>query len=122
MTQAPIVIARVLARLVPDKAMKASMAKPAAIAANQAPMVPCLFREAVVCRLACSAGTSSRAPVARRGSQFMAVHGRRRRPMMTPIRAITAMTPVQNQESAKIVSAESGPGARWMVVLLIPVR
>ena len=29
------------------------------MAANQAPMAPCLLSEAVVCRLACSAGTSS---------------------------------------------------------------
>ena len=102
--------------------MNASMAKPAARPANQAPMVPCLFREAVVCRLACSAGTSSRAAVASSGSQLAAVQGRRPRLMITPIRAITAMEPVQNQESAKIVSAASGPGARWIVVVLMPVR
>jgi len=39
------------------------------MAANHAPMAPCLFSEAVVKRLACSAGTSSAATASRVSSQ-----------------------------------------------------
>ena len=55
--------------------MNLSSAYPAAMAVNHAPMSPCLFSEARLCRLACSAGTRTMAAVSSVISHARAVRG-----------------------------------------------
>ena len=92
------------------------------MAANHAPMAPCLFSEAVVKRLACSVGTSSAAT-----ASSVSSHARERpawltQPMTAPHNAATTMMPVQDQKWEKTVSGESLPEARCSVVTVIPCQ
>ncbi len=95
-TQAP----QVTARMFPagDVSMSQSTAYPAAMTANQAPMAPCLFSEAVVFRLACSAGTSSAARASMVSSHVCARPGWVIQLMIAPQKAATTITPVHDQK------------------------
>ena len=90
------------------------------MAANQAPIAPCLLSEAVVYRLACSAGTSTMAPASSVTSHACARRGWLTQLMTTPQKAAITITPVQDQKWAMTVSGELVLGARSSVVTSMP--
>src|SRR5215471_1608754 len=97
-TQAP----RVRVRIRPTGAASMTLltAYPAAMAANQAPRPTCLFKEARVCRWACSSGPSTAAAARTASSHVRTAPSRLARLMMTPSTARTIRRPVHDQASA----------------------
>lgn len=85
-------------------------------------MAPCLFSEAVVYRLACSAGTSSAAAASTVSRRACVRPARLNQAMTAPAAAATTMTPVHDQKCMRTVTGASVPGARSSVVMSIPCR